>query len=83
MSVSILNFNNLKEPKKMRDSFLGTFTILRLIGNNSVEVRLTEKFSRKHPIFPVSLVKPYFQTGEDNFSSRKKTTTPPETVGVE
>ncbi|MBW0566924.1 hypothetical protein O181_106639 [Austropuccinia psidii MF-1] len=56
--VSTLNFNNLKGPNKMRDSFLGPFTIINLIGNNAVEVRLTEEFSRKHPVFPVSLVKP-------------------------
>ncbi|MBW0466361.1 hypothetical protein O181_006076 [Austropuccinia psidii MF-1] len=65
--VSTLNFNNLKGPKKMRDSFVGTFTIIKLIGENAVEVRLTEEFSRKHPVFPVSLVKPYFQTEEDKF----------------
>ncbi|MBW0492572.1 hypothetical protein O181_032287 [Austropuccinia psidii MF-1] len=50
---------------------------------NSMEVKLTEEFSRKHPLFPVSLVKPYFQTGEDKFPSRKKNPTPPEIVDVE
>ncbi|MBW0583318.1 hypothetical protein O181_123033 [Austropuccinia psidii MF-1] len=49
--VSTLNFNNLKGPKKMRDSFLGPFTIIRLIGKNAVEVKHTEEFSRKHPVF--------------------------------
>ncbi|MBW0503819.1 hypothetical protein O181_043534 [Austropuccinia psidii MF-1] len=50
---------------------------------NAVEVRLTEEFGRKHPVFPVSLVKPYFQKGEENFPFRKKTTTPPDIVEVE
>ncbi|MBW0469557.1 hypothetical protein O181_009272 [Austropuccinia psidii MF-1] len=81
--VSTLNFNNLKGPRKMRDSFLGPFPIIRLIGVNPVEVKLTEEFSRKNPVFPVSLVKPYFQTEEDKFPSRKKTSTPPEIVEVE
>ncbi|MBW0517023.1 hypothetical protein O181_056738 [Austropuccinia psidii MF-1] len=81
--VSKLNFNNLKGPKKMRDSVVGPFTIIELIGKNAVEVRLTEKFFRKHPVFPVSLVKPYFQTREDKFPSRKKTKTPPDIVEVE
>ncbi|MBW0477536.1 hypothetical protein O181_017251 [Austropuccinia psidii MF-1] len=31
--VSALKFNNLKGPKKMRDSFLGPFTIIKLIGS--------------------------------------------------
>ncbi|MBW0489976.1 hypothetical protein O181_029691 [Austropuccinia psidii MF-1] len=81
--VSTLNFNNLKGPKKMRDSFVGPFTIIKLMGENAVEVGLTEEFSRKHPVLPVSLVKPYFQTEEDKFPSRKKNTTPPEIVEVE
>ncbi|MBW0475484.1 hypothetical protein O181_015199 [Austropuccinia psidii MF-1] len=49
----------------------------------NMEVRLTEEFSRKNPVFPVSLVKPYFQTEEDKFPSRKKNPTPPEIVEVE
>ncbi|MBW0475634.1 hypothetical protein O181_015349 [Austropuccinia psidii MF-1] len=81
--VSTLNFNNLKGPNKMRESFVGPFTIIELIGKNAVEVRLTEEFSRKHLGFPVSLIKPYFQTKEDNFPSRKKNLTPPEIVVVE
>ncbi|MBW0534934.1 hypothetical protein O181_074649 [Austropuccinia psidii MF-1] len=81
--VSTLNFNNLKGPKKMRDSFVGPFTIIILIGKNAVEVKLTEEFSRKHPFFPVSLVKPYFQTEGDKFTSRKKNPTPPEILEVE
>ncbi|MBW0515486.1 hypothetical protein O181_055201 [Austropuccinia psidii MF-1] len=81
--VSTLNFNNLKGPKKMRDSFVRPFTIIKLIGKNAVEVKLKEQFFRKHPVFPVSLVKPYFQTEEDKFPSRKKKPTPPEIVEVE
>ncbi|MBW0473759.1 hypothetical protein O181_013474 [Austropuccinia psidii MF-1] len=81
--VSTLNFNNLKGPKKMRDSFLGPLTIIKLIGKNEVEVRLTEEFSRKHSVFPVSLVKPYFHTGEDKFPSRDKAHTPQDIVEVE
>ncbi|MBW0462330.1 hypothetical protein O181_002045 [Austropuccinia psidii MF-1] len=67
----------------MRDLFVGPFTIIKLIGKNAVEVRLTEELSRKHPVFPVSLVKPYFQTGEDKFLSRKKIANPPEIVEME
>ncbi|MBW0481656.1 hypothetical protein O181_021371 [Austropuccinia psidii MF-1] len=81
--VCTLNFNNLKGPKKMRESFVGPLTIIRLVGKNTVEVKLTEEFSRKHPVFPVSLVKPYFQTEEGKFPSRKKNLTPPEIMEVE
>ncbi|MBW0474343.1 hypothetical protein O181_014058 [Austropuccinia psidii MF-1] len=78
--VSTLNFNNLKGPKKMRDYIVGTFTIIKLIGKNAVEVRLTDDLCRRHPVFPVGLVRPYFQTGDDKFLSRKKTTTPSDIV---
>ncbi|MBW0468358.1 hypothetical protein O181_008073 [Austropuccinia psidii MF-1] len=71
--VSTLSFNNLKGHKQIRDSSVGPFTIIELIGRNAVEGKLTEEFSRKHPVFPVGLVKLYFQTEEDNFASRKKT----------
>ncbi|MBW0468253.1 hypothetical protein O181_007968 [Austropuccinia psidii MF-1] len=43
---------------------------------------LTEAFSGKHPVFPVSFVKPYFQPGEDKFPSRNKTYTPQSIVEV-
>ncbi|MBW0534908.1 hypothetical protein O181_074623 [Austropuccinia psidii MF-1] len=66
----------------MRDSFLGPSTIIRLVGKNAVEVKLTEEFSRKHTVFALCLVKPYFQTEKDKFSSRKKNPTPPEIVEV-
>ncbi|MBW0478334.1 hypothetical protein O181_018049 [Austropuccinia psidii MF-1] len=73
--VLTLNFNNVKGPKNMRDSFLGSSTIIKLVGENAVEVKLMEEFSRKHPVFPLSLVKPYFQTEEAKFPSRKKNPT--------
>ncbi|MBW0474520.1 hypothetical protein O181_014235 [Austropuccinia psidii MF-1] len=78
--VSKLSFNNLKGSKKIRDSFVGPCTIIKLIGKNAVKAKIREEFSRKHPVFPVSLVKPYFQTEKDKFPPRKKNPTPPEIV---
>ncbi|MBW0467387.1 hypothetical protein O181_007102 [Austropuccinia psidii MF-1] len=53
------------------------------ISGKCREVKLIEEFSRKHSVFPMSLVKPYFQTQEEKFPSRKKNPTPPEIVEVE
>ncbi|MBW0564915.1 hypothetical protein O181_104630 [Austropuccinia psidii MF-1] len=50
---------------------------------NAVAVKLIEEFFTKHPVFPVSSVKPYFQTEEDKFLSRKKNPTTPEIMEVE
>ncbi|MBW0517239.1 hypothetical protein O181_056954 [Austropuccinia psidii MF-1] len=71
-----------KEYNKHRDSFVGPFIIIKLIWKNAVEVKLIEEFSSKHTVFPVSLVTPYFQIGEDKFPSRKKAPTPPDIVEV-
>ncbi|MBW0526380.1 hypothetical protein O181_066095 [Austropuccinia psidii MF-1] len=53
------------------------------LRKNAVEVQFTEEIYRKHPVFPVSLVKPYFQTEEEKLPCRKKNPTPPEIVEVE
>ncbi|MBW0463217.1 hypothetical protein O181_002932 [Austropuccinia psidii MF-1] len=81
--LSTLNFDNLKGPSKMIDSFVGPLTIIRLIGENVANVRLTGEFSWKHQVFPVSLFKPYHQTGEDKGPSRNKSHTPQDIVEVE
>jgi hypothetical protein len=62
--LSTVNFNNLGGNKKLKPSFIGPFTIKDMHGKNAVEVILSEELSRKHPVFPVSLVKPY--TPRDN-----------------
>ncbi|MBW0593122.1 hypothetical protein O181_132837 [Austropuccinia psidii MF-1] len=67
----------------MSDSFVGPFTLIKLIWKNAVEVQLRKQFSRKHPCFPLIWVKPYFQKEEDEFHSWKKNLTPAEIVDVE
>ena len=59
MLVSTVNFNNLGGNKKLKAPFVGPFVIKKLHGRNAVEVILSEELSRKHPVFPVSLIKPY------------------------
>ncbi|MBW0476595.1 hypothetical protein O181_016310 [Austropuccinia psidii MF-1] len=60
MLVSTINFNNLKGHKKMRDSFLGPFTIIKPIGKNALEPYFqTEKDklpSRKKNTIPPEIV---------------------------
>ncbi|MBW0488740.1 hypothetical protein O181_028455 [Austropuccinia psidii MF-1] len=67
----------------MRDSLLGPFFIIRLKGENEMEVKLTEEFSKKNPVFPVSLIKKYWQTGEHKVAYRNKSNTPQDIVEVE
>ncbi|MBW0471015.1 hypothetical protein O181_010730 [Austropuccinia psidii MF-1] len=65
--VSALNFNNIKGPKKLKDSFKGPFIIKELNGPNSVKLELTGELMNKHPAFPVILIKPYISIHEELF----------------
>ncbi|MBW0562156.1 hypothetical protein O181_101871 [Austropuccinia psidii MF-1] len=70
--VSTLNFNNIKDPKKLKDSFAGTFMIKALHGPKTVQLELTGELMNKYPAFPVSLIKPYSSSEKDLFPPRDK-----------
>ncbi|MBW0464387.1 hypothetical protein O181_004102 [Austropuccinia psidii MF-1] len=55
--VLTLNFNNIKGPKKLKDSLAGPFMIKALHGTNAVQLELTGEPMNKHPTFPLSLIK--------------------------
>ncbi|MBW0585656.1 hypothetical protein O181_125371 [Austropuccinia psidii MF-1] len=57
--VSTFNLNNIKGPKKLRDSHVGPFVIVALHGTNEVQVELSVPLEDEHPTFPVNLIKPY------------------------
>ncbi|MBW0518091.1 hypothetical protein O181_057806 [Austropuccinia psidii MF-1] len=68
--VSTLNFNNIKGPKKLKNSFAGPFMIKELHGPNAVQLELTGQLMNKHPTFPVSLIKPYSSSDKESFQLR-------------
>ncbi|MBW0525475.1 hypothetical protein O181_065190 [Austropuccinia psidii MF-1] len=70
--VSTLNFNNMKGPKKLQDSFSGPFMLEALHGPNAVQLELTGELMNKHPTFPVSLIKPYSSSDKELFPLRNK-----------
>ncbi|MBW0538117.1 hypothetical protein O181_077832 [Austropuccinia psidii MF-1] len=57
--VSTLNFNNIKDQRKLEYSFSGPFMIKALHRPNAVQLELTGELMNKHPTFPVSLIKHY------------------------
>ncbi|MBW0562910.1 hypothetical protein O181_102625 [Austropuccinia psidii MF-1] len=71
--VSTLNFNNIKFPYKLKDSFSETFIIKALHGTNAVQVELSGELENKHPTFPVSLVKHYTSSDKELFPLRNET----------
>ncbi|MBW0534552.1 hypothetical protein O181_074267 [Austropuccinia psidii MF-1] len=70
--VSPPHFNNIKGPKKLKDSFEGPFILKALHGPNSVQLELTGELINKHPAFPVSLIKPYSSSDKELFPLRNK-----------
>ncbi|MBW0478971.1 hypothetical protein O181_018686 [Austropuccinia psidii MF-1] len=60
----------------------GDQLLVSTLNFKDLKVKLTEEYCRKHPVFPVSLIKPYFQT-EDKFPSMKKKPSPQKIVEVE
>ncbi|MBW0524227.1 hypothetical protein O181_063942 [Austropuccinia psidii MF-1] len=70
--VSTLNFNNIKGPKELKDSFAGPLIIKALHGPNAVHLELTGEFMNKHPTFPVSLLNPYSSSDKELFPLRNK-----------
>ncbi|MBW0563475.1 hypothetical protein O181_103190 [Austropuccinia psidii MF-1] len=71
--VSTLKFNNIKVPKKLKDSFAGPFIIKALHGTKAVQVELSGELKNKHPTFPVFLVKHYTSSDKELFPLRNET----------
>ncbi|MBW0543907.1 hypothetical protein O181_083622 [Austropuccinia psidii MF-1] len=67
LTVSTLNFNNIKGPKKLEYSFSEPFMIKVLHGPNCVQLKLAGELMNKHPTFPVSLIKPYSSSEKELF----------------
>ncbi|MBW0521905.1 hypothetical protein O181_061620 [Austropuccinia psidii MF-1] len=72
--VSNLNFNNIKGPKKLKDSFSEQFMIKPLHGPHAVQLELTGELMNKNPSFPVSLIKPYSSNYKELFPLRNQPT---------
>ncbi|MBW0477596.1 hypothetical protein O181_017311 [Austropuccinia psidii MF-1] len=49
--VSTLNYNNIKGPKKIKNSYVGPFVIVALHGTNEVQVELSGELENKHRTF--------------------------------
>ncbi|MBW0575924.1 hypothetical protein O181_115639 [Austropuccinia psidii MF-1] len=70
--VSTLTFNNIRGPRKLKDSFAGPFMIKALHGTNAVQLELTGGLMNKHPNFPVGLIKPFSSSEKELFPLRNK-----------
>ncbi|MBW0463332.1 hypothetical protein O181_003047 [Austropuccinia psidii MF-1] len=64
--VSTLKFNNIRRPKKFKDSFAGPFIIEALHGKMQYKYNCQVNW-KKHPTFPVSLVNNYSLSDKESF----------------
>ncbi|MBW0584543.1 hypothetical protein O181_124258 [Austropuccinia psidii MF-1] len=71
--VSTLSYNKIKGPKKLKDSFPGPCIIKALHWTNAVQGELSGELEKKHPTFPVSLVKHYTSSDKELFPLRNET----------
>ena len=69
--VSTQNFNNLAANQKLKDPFIGPFPVIELVGRNALRVELHGAFARRHPFFPVSLIKMYKESNKQVFPGRE------------
>ncbi|MBW0490066.1 hypothetical protein O181_029781 [Austropuccinia psidii MF-1] len=72
VSVSTLNFNNIKGRNKSKFSFEGTFIINALHEPNAVQLEITGELMKKHPDFPVSLIQLYSSSDKNLFPPTNK-----------
>ncbi|MBW0528403.1 hypothetical protein O181_068118 [Austropuccinia psidii MF-1] len=77
--VSTLNFDNIKGPKELKDSYVRPVVIVTLHGTNAVQMELSGELKNRHPTFPVSLIKSYQPAEKELFPLRNPTplTEPP------
>ncbi|MBW0532358.1 hypothetical protein O181_072073 [Austropuccinia psidii MF-1] len=71
--VPTLNFNNIKGPKKLKDSYVGPFVIVSLQGTNTVQVELSGELENKPPTFPIRFIKHYQPAEKESFPLRNPT----------
>ncbi|MBW0573749.1 hypothetical protein O181_113464 [Austropuccinia psidii MF-1] len=71
--VSTFNFNNIKGPKKLKDSYVGPFVIVSLHGANAAQVELSGELKNKHPTLPVIFIEPYQPSEKEFFPLRNPT----------
>jgi hypothetical protein len=69
--LSTVHFNNLNTNQKLKDPFIGPFTVVKMVGTNAAELDLHGAYSRRHPVFPVSLIKMYKASDPVLFPGRK------------
>jgi hypothetical protein len=70
MSTKFITFEGT--PNKLKQAYIGPFKVIRMIGSNAVHIDLPPAYGKRHPVFPVSLLKPYAKSNDEMFPDRRK-----------
>jgi hypothetical protein len=57
--LSTRNFKFQTGVKKLHPKYLGPFTVVEMVGANAARLALPSTYARVHPVFHVSLLKPF------------------------
>jgi hypothetical protein len=69
--ISTLFFDFGGTADKLKQAYVGPFTVEKMIGPNAVKVKLTDPYTKRHSVFPISLVQPYAQSSPEEFPTRR------------
>lgn len=80
--ISTLHFGKLG-PAKLSQPWIGPFTVTDLVGPNAVRVHLTAPWEKRHPVFPISLIKVYKSSPKEVFGPREQPPPPSPEINQE
>ena len=68
--ISTKYFDYKGTPGKLKPAWTKPFEVVKMIGNNAVELKLEEPYHLRHPVFPVLLLEKT-ETSPERFASRR------------
>lgn len=77
LSTVNLDLKKLGASRKLQPRWIGPFTVLRVINPVAYELSLPPQYKRVHPVFHVSLIKPYVPSNPESFPGRSQVARPP------
>ena len=75
--LRLTNMPTTQPARKLAFRYAGPFTIKRVIRDTAVELDLPAEYAQRHPVFHVSLVKPWSASDEEQFPGRVVPPPPP------
>ena len=75
--LRLTNMPTTQPSRKLAYRYAGPFAIKRVIRGSAVELDLPAEYAQRHPVFHVSLIKPWVPSDEAQFPGRVEPPPPP------